>query len=58
MKMMFTVVLPSLKLHHFVGSLLVQYSVAALSTPNHVSLLQGILRATVTADIRYICSAV
>lgn len=43
--------LSSLKLHYPVGALLVQYSVAALSASNHVSLLQRVFGPTVTADV-------
>lgn len=51
-------VLSSLKLNYFVGALLVQYSVAAVSTTDHVPRLQRVLCAAVTADVYHVRTAI
>ncbi len=45
--------LSSLKLHNPVRALLVQYSVAALSATDHVSLLQRVFSPAVAANVRH-----
>ena len=45
--------LSSLKLHNSVRALLVEYSVAAFSATDHVSLFQGVFSPAVAANVRH-----